>query len=261
MTGTGTYQCDGTCSVTTPPNSACPPPSCSANPASINAGDPTTATGAAGIPPYAWTSIGGLPPDGAGGSYATTYDSTGNKTITITDSNGKSGTCNVAVGASYTATGTVTTAQNQPGVIAYSTGYTIRVKVWDADDRESAWSAPFAYATKPGPWPRADFTFSPDQPFAGLPVQFTDTSANSPTSWLWDFGDGFGDVSQNPAHAFSVEGSYSVTLQATNAAGSCSVTKVIDANKPLPQYREVPPGGQPTPTPRPSERPENRTRQ
>lgn len=253
MTSSGTIQCDGTCSVTTPPNSACPPPSCSVNPASINAGQATVATGASGIPPYTWASTGGLPAVGSGPSYATTYATTGTKTITITDSNAKAGTCNVNVGASYASSGTVTTSQNQPGAIAYNTPYTIRVMVWDADDRASSWSAPFAYSTKPGPWPAPDFTFTPDKPFAGLPVQFTDTSVNGPTSWLWDFGDGSTDPSQNPAHAFTTEGDYTVTLDATNAAGTCSVTKVISPSKALPQYREVRPGSQPSATPRPTE--------
>lgn len=52
-------------------------------------------------------------------------------------------------------------------------------------------------------------------------VSFTDLSTNSPTSWLWDFGDGSASSSlQNPVHFYASNGSYSVSLQATNGVGS-----------------------------------------
>jgi PKD repeat protein len=141
-------------------------------------------------------------------------------------------------------------ASTGSGVLQFGQTYYVRVMAWDSFGTPSAWSAGYSFTTPPGPYPRADFTFSPDRPFAGLPVQFTDTSTNSPAAWLWSFGDGYGDTVQNPAHAYLTEGTYQVMLQATNTAGSCSVTKTVDIDQPLPQYREVPAGGQPTPTPR-----------
>jgi PKD repeat protein len=51
-------------------------------------------------------------------------------------------------------------------------------------------------------------------------VTFTDQSTNSPTSWLWDFGDGTTSPNQNPVHQYTVAGYYTVTLIATNGAGS-----------------------------------------
>lgn len=51
-------------------------------------------------------------------------------------------------------------------------------------------------------------------------VTFTDTSTGSPTSWLWDFGDGNSSVLQNPTKNYNITGSYSVNLTATNADGS-----------------------------------------
>ena len=55
---------------------------------------------------------------------------------------------------------------------------------------------------------------------APLTVQFEDMSANSPTSWLWSFGDGNSSTSQNPSHTYMSAGTYTVTLTATNTAGS-----------------------------------------
>lgn len=51
-------------------------------------------------------------------------------------------------------------------------------------------------------------------------VTFTDTSTGSPTSWLWDFGDGESSTSQNPTHIYSDPGTYTVYLYATNDCGT-----------------------------------------
>lgn len=51
-------------------------------------------------------------------------------------------------------------------------------------------------------------------------VQFTDASQNVPTSWAWNFGDGQTSTDQNPNHCYTTAGTYTVTLIATNAAGS-----------------------------------------
>lgn len=57
-------------------------------------------------------------------------------------------------------------------------------------------------------------------------VDFKDTSAGSPTTWLWNFGDGQTSASQNPSITYTGQGNYTVSLTATNAAGcSNTVTK------------------------------------
>jgi PKD repeat protein len=71
--------------------------------------------------------------------------------------------------------------------------------------------------------PSADFTANRTEGTAPLTVQFTDTSTNSPTSWDWNFGDGNSSTEQNPVHVFSINGTYNVTLVATNAGGSSDV--------------------------------------
>jgi len=56
-----------------------------------------------------------------------------------------------------------------------------------------------------------------------LKVQFTDTSKGTPTSWSWDFGDGTTSTDQNPTHTYSTAGNYTVSLTASNKAGSNTV--------------------------------------
>jgi len=60
------------------------------------------------------------------------------------------------------------------------------------------------------------------------PIQFTDTSTGSPTSRAWDFnGDGVTDSTvQNPIVTYGTAGTYTVSLTATNEAGSDTETKV-----------------------------------
>jgi len=89
----------------------------------------------------------------------------------------------------------------------------------------------------PLPTPVVSFTWSPQSPTAGQPVQFTDTSTGSPTSWAWNFGDGSNDQHENPAHIYPRSDTYTVSLIATNAAGSSTSTThaitVVGATSPL----------------------------
>lgn len=74
--------------------------------------------------------------------------------------------------------------------------------------------------------PVADFSGVPSSGTAPLSVAFTDLSSNSPTSWLWDFGDGSTSTAQHPTHEYAANGTYTVSLTATNADGSDTETKV-----------------------------------
>jgi len=73
--------------------------------------------------------------------------------------------------------------------------------------------------------PVAAFTGTPTSGTAPLAVSFTDQSTNSPTSWSWTFGDGGTATTQNPSHSYTTAGSYTVSLTATNSAGSDAETK------------------------------------
>ncbi|MDD1685567.1 MAG: PKD domain-containing protein [Methanoregula sp.] len=60
-------------------------------------------------------------------------------------------------------------------------------------------------------------------------VEFTDLSTNAPTSWKWDFGDGTESSEQNPRHIYLREGTYDVSLTATNQYGSDTMFKTGSA--------------------------------
>jgi PKD repeat protein len=73
--------------------------------------------------------------------------------------------------------------------------------------------------------PTADFGGSPTSGTAPLTVAFSDQSTGAPTSWSWTFGDGGTSTQQHPSHTYTTPGSYTVTLTATNAGGSDSLTR------------------------------------
>ncbi|AGB01803.1 PKD domain-containing protein [Methanoregula formicica] len=73
--------------------------------------------------------------------------------------------------------------------------------------------------------PVAGFTANTTVAAILAPIQFTDTSTGVPTSWSWDFGDSSTSAEQNPVHAYSSAGTYTVKLTATNDKGSNTVTR------------------------------------
>jgi PKD repeat protein len=91
----------------------------------------------------------------------------------------------------------------------------------------------------PVPAPVADFNATPLTGPTSLTVSFTDLSTGSPTGWNWTFGDiGAGNTSilQSPSHTYTTAGTYTVTLVASNAGGSSTITRTnyITVNVPAP---------------------------
>ncbi len=80
-----------------------------------------------------------------------------------------------------------------------------------------------------------------------LTVQFTNQSVGNPSSFSWNFGDGSSSTEENPIHTFMTPGTYSVSLQASNAdsGGIATLTHALTATDGF-----VP---SPTPTPVPGE--------
>jgi PKD repeat protein len=70
--------------------------------------------------------------------------------------------------------------------------------------------------------PTANFTATPTAGAAPLAVSFSDTSADGPESWEWDFGnDGTVDSTvRNPQFTYSASGTYTVRLVVRNSFGS-----------------------------------------
>ncbi|MFA5415563.1 MAG: PKD domain-containing protein, partial [Methanoregula sp.] len=75
--------------------------------------------------------------------------------------------------------------------------------------------------------PDASFIISPNPVSVNVPVQFTDTSAGSVTTWNWTFGDGSTSTEQNPTHAYPTAGNKTVTLAVGNPFETSPVTTNI----------------------------------
>jgi PKD repeat protein len=85
----------------------------------------------------------------------------------------------------------------------------------------------------------ADFQFAPSPPQAGQTVSFQDLSRGGPTGWSWDFGDpasggSNSSTAQNPDHAFSQPGTYTVrlTVSAAGATPNSSTRQVVVSERP-----------------------------
>ncbi|AKB17623.1 cell surface protein [Methanosarcina sp. WWM596] len=114
--------------------------------------------------------------------------------------------------------GTIDSTVQNP-VYTYSTAGTYSVTLNATNGTVSSELTKSSYIYT-GNGPTASFTTSPQSGEAPLTVQFTDTSTGSPTSWLWDFGDGSTSNSQSPSHTYSRAGTYTVKLTVTNSYGS-----------------------------------------
>lgn len=80
--------------------------------------------------------------------------------------------------------------------------------------------------------PETDFTYEPtDNPEAGMPISFTNTTENG-SSFDWTFGDGGFSSVENPVHIFESAGEYNVKLTATNDAGEQAKTKILTITEP-----------------------------
>ncbi|MDD5189322.1 MAG: PKD domain-containing protein, partial [Methanoregula sp.] len=77
------------------------------------------------------------------------------------------------------------------------------------------------------PVPLPNFTAIPTSGTEPLTVTFTDTSTNSPTQWLWNFGDCslVNATVQHPVHTYANAGIYNVSLNASNDGGSNTTTR------------------------------------
>jgi len=134
-----------------------------------------------------------------------------------------------------------TNATEQNPVHIYTSAGKYTVSLTTSNAGGSSTKTRIGYITVKGtPPPTANFYGKPTYGKAPLTVKFTDTSTGSPTGWFWDFGDGSDDTVQHPVHSYASAGKYTVSLTASDAAGSTTKTRL--------QYITVK-SGTPTPTP------------
>ncbi len=124
--------------------------------------------------------------------------------------------------------GTPSTSTAQNPTITYNTAgtYDVSLTATNSAGSDSETKVDYITVTAPQP-PVAAFTGSPTTVSVGGTVAFTDQSTNSPTSWAWTFAGGTPGTSttKNPTITYNTAGTYNVSLTATNAAGSGSLTK------------------------------------
>lgn len=72
------------------------------------------------------------------------------------------------------------------------------------------------------PLPEADFS----SVLNGLQADFTNSSTDA-ISFQWDFGDNNTSTEANPSHTYAEDGTYTVTLTATNDCGTVTTTETI----------------------------------
>jgi len=116
------------------------------------------------------------------------------------------------------------TEQNPVHTYASAGTYTVALTVTNADGTDTVTKTDLIIVAPLTP-PVADFTANTTSGTVPLPVEFTDTSSGVPTAWSWTFGDGSTATEQNPVHTYATAGTFTVTLSATNADGTDSVTK------------------------------------
>jgi gliding motility-associated-like protein len=217
-----------------------------------------TAVPAAGTGPYTYTWDFGDFSTGSGNPVTHAYGAVGSYTVKlyITDANGCKDSLirtnyirrrNIATGFTATASacvGASITATN-------TTGSTVGTMSWDFGDgtaKKTGTTATHNYtaagtytitqfATEGGCvqtatqtilirlQPNSAFSFTPAQPCpAPAQIQFNAASVVSGNTYSWNFGDGFNGVGSAPAHWYSNNWMYNVTLGVTDANGCSSTT-------------------------------------
>ena len=129
----------------------------------------------------------------------------------------------------FTGASTASSTLDSPTNICYPTAgtYQVSLTVTDANGTDTETQAGYITVTSCSTPPVASFTASSTTVCAGDAVTFTDNSTNNPTSWSWTFAGGTpsSSTSQNPSITYSAPGTYSVSLTATNSAGSDTETQ------------------------------------
>jgi len=109
-------------------------------------------------------------------------------------------------------------AQNPSHAYTLPGTYQVSLQVTNALGFNSTRRTGYITVTPPAA-PVANFTGTPTLGIVPLNVSFTDLSTNGPTAWNWSFGDGTFSSGRNPNHMYTASGTYTVSLNASNAGG------------------------------------------
>ncbi len=119
------------------------------------------------------------------------------------------------------------TSYVQNPVHTYTTAgtYTVTLIARNAEGSDTLTKNGYIVALKQAAVPAVSFVTNVTGGTAPVSIQFIDTSTNAPTAWAWSFGDGGTATGPNPVHIYVADGVYTVTLTATNSAGSNTVSR------------------------------------
>ncbi len=114
-----------------------------------------------------------------------------------------------------------TSTEQNPSVVFESAGtYAVTLEVSNSAGSNSLVQTDYITVSTT---PDVGFTSNP----VGTTVSFNNLSNNA-TSYSWDFGDGNSSEDTNPTHEYDNDGTYTVTLSATNACGTVSISETIE---------------------------------
>ena len=114
--------------------------------------------------------------------------------------------------------GTTSTLINPAHTYTTAGSYTVSLSATDAKGCADSIKSIVSVNQTPVAAFSANSTQSCSVPFA---VTFTNNSTGA-TAYTWNFGDGSNSIAANPIHTYTASGTYTVTLHATNAGGTCS---------------------------------------
>ena len=122
--------------------------------------------------------------------------------------------------------------QNPVRTFTGTGSYNIKLNTWNAGGFNYTEKSSFITVVPFAPV--ANFTAAPVTGPVPLTVQFTSSSNGTPTSWIWDFGDGSNSTIVSPSHVYTANGTFNVSLTVGNAGGNHTLIRTAYINVTLP---------------------------
>jgi len=124
--------------------------------------------------------------------------------------------------------GSTSKEQNPAHLYAAEGDYVVTLTASKKDSEDTA-SQIISVTEDPDDVVEASFDFVVNQ----LTVVFLDTSSGNPTRFQWDFGDGATSSQQNPTHRYASEGTYVVSLTASNSRTQSTASQTVTTTEDL----------------------------